>query len=134
MTASDTAKSFAIVVGVVLVLTGVLGFIDNPIVSDPRNNPLFVTDTVHNVVHLVTGALALYIGIGMTGVARGNAMIGLGVAYGLVLLATLVSPTMFGLLPNGVNALDHVLHLVLAVAMIGVGWLARTEGPVTRRA
>jgi hypothetical protein len=134
MTSSDTAKWFAIVVGVVLVLVGLLGFISNPIVGDATNNPLFVTGAVHNLIHIVTGAIALYIGYGLTGLNRANALIGLGVAYGLILLVSLISPNVFGLLNYPVNTLDHVLHVVLAVAMIGVGWMARTETPMTRRA
>lgn len=127
MTSSDTAKWFAIVVGIVLIVVGLIGFINNPIVGAPSNNPLFVSGAVHNLVHIVTGALALYIGYGLTGINRANGLIGLGVAYALVLVATLISPDMFGLLQYPVNTPDHVLHVILAVAMIGVGWMARSE-------
>ena len=135
MTPSDTAKWYAIVVGVVLVLIGLLGFISNPIVGEPTagNTPLFVTGMVHNLVHLATGALALFIGYGMTGLNRANGLIAFGVLYALILVLTLVSSNLFGILNYGVNTLDHALHAVVAVASIGVGWWARTtSGEVLR--
>jgi hypothetical protein len=137
MTAADTAKWYAIVVGVVLILVGLLGFINNPIVGEPTatSTPLFVTGTVHNIVHLATGALALFIGYGMTGLNRANGLIAFGVMYALVLVLTLVDPDLFGILNYGVNTLDHALHAVLAVASIGVGWWARNapEGSMRTR-
>jgi hypothetical protein len=132
MGASDTAKWYAIVVGVVLVLVGLLGFISNPIVGDPQNNPIFVTGMVHNLVHIVTGALALYIGYGMSGTSRANGLIGFGVLYAVILVLTLVDPDLFGLLNYPVNTMDHVLHAVLAVASLAIGWWARNERDMIR--
>jgi hypothetical protein len=128
MTTADTTKWFAAILGAVLVLVGLLGFIGNPIVGEPGSNPLFVTGTVHNIVHLLTGAAALYIAFGMSAAQRPMGLIGLGVAYGAVLVLTLVSGNLFGLLGNDaykVNTMDHVLHAVLAAASIAVGYWAR---------
>ena len=130
MSNQEVAKWYAAAVGAVLVLVGLLGFISNPIVGEPANNPLFVTGTIHNVVHLVTGALALYIAFGLRGDQQATGLIGFGVLYVVVLLGTLVSPNLFGLLgpaQYNVNTMDHVLHLVLAVASIGIGWWARGD-------
>src|SRR3954470_2926946 len=129
MTSSDTARWFAVVLGVVLLLVGLLGFINNPIVGAPTdgNQPLFQTDTVHNLIHIVSGLFLLFAAYGLRGAARANALIGFGIVYALVLVLTLVDPNMFGLLQYPVNALDHALHLVLAVASIAVGWMARND-------
>jgi lysylphosphatidylglycerol synthetase-like protein (DUF2156 family) len=123
---SEVAKYFAAGLGVVLLLVGVLGFIDNPIVGHPDNNPIFVADTVHNIVHLVTGAAALFIAFGLRGLQRANGLIAFGVVYGLVLVATIVDPDLFGLMAHPVNTADHVLHLGLTAAPIAVGWWARS--------
>jgi hypothetical protein len=118
-----------VVVGAVLIGAGLLGFIDNPIVGEKANDPLFVTGPVHNVVHLATGALAIYIAFGLAGEAQANGIIGFGVLYLLILVLTIISPNLFGILGSSpdhdVNPLDHGLHLVVGVASIGVGWLAR---------
>ena len=132
MGASETARWYAILVGVVLVVVGLLGFISNPIVGDEPSRPLFVTGLVHNLVHIVTGALALYIGYGLSGLSRANALIGFGVLYAVILVLTLVSPNLFGILNYGVNTMDHVLHAVLAVGSLAIGWWARNERDMMR--
>jgi hypothetical protein len=136
MTTADTTKYFAALLGVVLIAVGLLGFIGNPIVGEPQNNPLFVTGTMHNLVHLLTGAAALYIAFGLTAAQRPVGLIVLGVAYGGVLVLTLLSGNLFGLLGNDaykVNTMDHVLHALLAVASIGVGIWARGASDTNRR-
>jgi hypothetical protein len=120
------AKGYAAIVGVVLVLVGLLGFISNPIVGDAASNPIFVTGTIHNLVHLLTGALALYIAFGLTGEQRIAGIAGFGVLYVAIFVLTLVNPSLFGLLNYPVNAADHVLHLALAVASLGVAWYERS--------
>lgn len=141
MSNQEVARWFALASGAVLVLVGLLGFISNPIVGDPSppasSSPLFVTGTVHNILHLVTGAIALYIGYALRGDALAQGLIGFGVLYAVVLVATLLSPNLFGLLGDNrynVNTLDHVLHLALAVLSIGIGWWARGGAGDMRRA
>ena len=53
-------KGYAALVGVVLVVVGLLGFIGNPLVGDvtATQTPLVVTGTVHNIVHLYDCSLA----------------------------------------------------------------------------
>jgi uncharacterized membrane protein YvlD (DUF360 family) len=120
------AKTWMIVVGVALLGAGLLGFVDNPIVSD-REDALFHTGFVHNIVHILTGAVALAIGGLMHGRDLGRAAIAFGVAYALVLVATLISPDLFGIFEEPVNAADHGLHLVLAAGSIAAGLAAMRD-------
>ena len=120
------ARTWMLIVGVALVAVGLLGFIDNPIVSE-REDALFMVDPVHNVIHIVTGLAALFIGAILRGRTLAQAAIAFGVVYLLVLVATLVSPDLFGILPMGVNAADHVLHLVLAAGSIAAGLAANRD-------
>jgi hypothetical protein len=119
---SDLAKMWMTVAGIALLAAGVLGFIDNPLVG---RNGLFATDNVHNVVHIVSGLLALYIALGLRGDARANGTIGFGVLYAIVFLAVVVSPKLFGLFQVPANSADHVLHAGLAVVSLAVGYMAR---------
>jgi hypothetical protein len=115
-----------IVAGVALLAGGLLGFVSgNPIASaDP--NALLRVNAAHNVVHILTGLLALGIGFGLRGEALANATIGFGVLYALVFVLLLIDPTMFGLFADApANAADHVLHLAIAVVSIAVGYMAR---------
>jgi hypothetical protein len=129
MQAMNLAKGYAAIIGMLLVLVGLLGFVNNPLAADPSANPLFVTGTVHNLVHLLTGAIALYIAFGLVGDQQAVGVIGLGVFYIVVLLLTFISPNLFGVLGNSptyeVNTADNVLNAALGIVSIVVGWLAR---------
>ena len=120
------ARTWMLIVGVALVAAGLLGFIDNPIVSE-RNDALFMVDTVHNVIHIVTGLAALLIGATLRGRTLAQATIAFGVVYLLVLVGTLISPDLFGILSMPVNAADHGLHLVLGAGSIAAGLAAQRD-------
>lgn len=120
----ELAKWWAAVAGVVLVLVGLLGFVENPIVG-PADGALMPTDTLHNIVHLGSGLLALYIAFGLRGQNRVNALIGFGILYTVIFLAVLVSPNLFGLFSVPANTVLHVIHAALAGVSLAVGYMAR---------
>ncbi len=119
-----TVKLWATLAGVVLVLIGLLGFISNPIVG-AASGALIATDTFHNVVHLGTGALALFIAFGLSGRQQVDGIIGFGILYVVIFLAVLLSPTLFGLFSIPANAVLHLIHAALAVVSLAVGYMAR---------
>ncbi|CAN5757288.1 hypothetical protein BH20CHL5_BH20CHL5_09620 [soil metagenome] len=132
-------RSVAAIVGIVLVAAGLLGFIGNPIVGPgPNNNGtdvLLAANSVHNIVHLATGALALYIAFGLSGTQQANAFLGFGILYVVIFVAVLFSPTLLGLFdPIEANVPIHVLHAGLAIVGLGVGYMARgsTSAVATR--
>jgi hypothetical protein len=120
----DLAKWWAALAGVVLVLVGLLGFISNPLVGSAPG-ALVPTDTLHNIVHLGTGLLALYIAFGLRGQNLANGVIGFGVLYTVIFLAVLISPNLFGLFSVSANVVLHVIHFALAAVSLAVGYMAR---------
>ena len=52
------AKTFTTIFGTILILLGFLGFASNPLIG---NNAFFVTDSVHNLIHLIFGAILLIV-------------------------------------------------------------------------
>jgi len=120
-------RNWMVFAGIALLGAGLLGFVPgNPIASSDEN-ALFRVNAIHNVVHLVTGALALWIGLRMRGIALANGMIGFGVLYAVVALLLIVDPTMFGVFDDApVNAADHVLHAGLAIVSLALGWMLRS--------
>ncbi len=133
------AKSYAAIIGVVLVAAGLLGFIQNPIAGEgPNGNGtevLLATNAVHNIVHLVTGALALYIAFALSGDALARGVLGFGILYVIIFVAVLLSPTLFGLFdPIPANLPIHLLHAFLAITALAVGYMARgsTSSVATR--
>ncbi len=102
------------VVGVVFIILGLLGFVNDPILG------IFDVDLLHNLVHLASGILALVFASQGEAQARRFALI-LGVVYGLVtILGFLVGDgKILGLIST--NGADNILHLVLTVVFLIVG-------------
>ncbi len=124
MRTSNTVQLWAAVAGIVLVLVGILGFISNPLVGS-ANGALVPTDALHNIVHLGTGLLALYIAFGLSGMAQVNGVIGFGFLYVVIFAAVLLSPNLFGLFSISANWLLHVIHGALALVSLAVGYMAK---------
>jgi hypothetical protein len=127
----DLAKWWAAAAGAILVLVGLLGFVNNPLVG-AQQGALVPTDALHNIVHLGTGALALYIAFGLDGRARVNGVIGFGVLYVIIFVAVLLSPTLFGLFSVPANTVLHVIHAALALVSLAVGFMSRGDSGVRR--
>jgi hypothetical protein len=121
---NSLAMLWAALAGIVLVLAGAVGFLNTPLAGSAEN-ALLRTDTFHNVVHLLTGLVALGIAFGLKGEQLVNGVIGFGVLYVIILVAVLVSPTLFGIFSVAANAPIHVVHAALAIVSLGVGLMAR---------
>jgi hypothetical protein len=109
------AKKLVMLLGVVFVLVGLLGFVNNPVLG------LFAVDTLHNIVHLLSGVLALFFAAKGEDAAKSFAKV-FGVVYALVALLGLLIPgeSIFGLLT--VNLADDMLHVVLALVFLWIGF------------
>jgi hypothetical protein len=51
----------------------------------------------------------------------------------LAFVVTLISPSLFGLFTVPVNAVDHVIHVGVAVVSIALGSMARGRAPLAAR-
>jgi hypothetical protein len=122
--AMDWAKAYITIAGVLGVMTGLLGFTGNPFVGDPVHDPVFTTDALHNMIHIGTGLLALWIGFGMSGERQARGIAWFGVLYFVLFAVLLISPNLFGLLQVDVNNADHLLHAALGVGTLVVGLAA----------
>ena len=119
-------RSWMVFAGVALIGAGLIGFVPgNPIASEAES-ALFRVNAAHNVVHLVTGALALAIGLGTRGTQLANGLVGFGALYAVVAILLIVDPTLFGIFADApANAADHVLHAALAIVSIALGYMLR---------
>ena len=130
MRTANIAGAWMALVGFVLVAAGLIGFLNTPLAGSSAN-ALLATDTVHNVVHLATGLLALAIAFGVNGEAQVNAVIGFGVLYVIIFVAVLISPNLFGLFSVSANAPIHVIHVAVALVTLAVGFMARGSATQT---
>lgn len=112
---------------------GILGFIPNPVIGP---DAIFVTNTAHNFVHLVT-ALGFSIVALMGNNPSIRFMLIFGVTYLVVGLLEFVvtmndSPGMLlGFIH--INSLDNFLHLGLGAAILISGYVAKTAGEMQNR-
>lgn len=137
-------RYFALAMGIVYTLVGIMGLIGLGLVPDPPPADLSVTsqyglllglfpvNLLHNIVHLAIGVLGL-IGYRSFGAARTYAR-GLAVFYALLAIMGLIEPlnTMFGLVPLFSN--DIWLHIVSAIPAAYFGFIhhERTQGTTVR--
>lgn len=121
---SNVAMGWSALAGIVLVAAGAVGFLNTPLAGSGAG-ALLQTDTVHNVVHLLTGVLGLWIAFGLKGEQQVNGVIGFGVLYVIIFVAVLLSPTLFGIFSVSANASVHVVHATLAIVSLAVGLMAR---------
>ncbi len=126
MTNLELARWYGALLGLLLVVAGLSGFVDNPIVGRPDGAaPVFHTGAAHSILLVVAGGIALFVAFGLSGVGLASGLIVLGAAFIGLMMLTIASPNLFGLFDVEVNIADHVLHAGLAVVSIVVGWLAR---------
>ena len=118
-------RTFAMVVGTVLIVLGLAGSIGNPIVGRPDTTGIFVTGFGHDLIHLVTGALFLHVGVALNGRNRGLGLMALGGFYLATGLASLISSDLIGIYDAHTSGFDQLGHLVLGVAALAIGWTGR---------
>jgi Domain of unknown function (DUF4383) len=129
-------RIFALVLGIVLLLIGIIGFFTPTKQYGVQEVfGLFDVDVVHNLIHVVSGILG--IAAAFMGWSRTfNRTFGIiYVVLGLVgLIPALYFPSgAFGH-DNGlflglthINAADHILHLVIGLAAVAVGFMMRDD-------
>ncbi|QQG37979.1 MAG: DUF4383 domain-containing protein [Candidatus Kaiserbacteria bacterium] len=111
-------QKLAWVFGIVFLAVGALGYVP----AATQNGMLlgiFQVDGLHNVIHLLSGALA--IAVAMSGQYARLYFQVFGVVYAVVTVVGFVQgDTVLGLIMT--NTADHVLHLILAVALLWIGF------------
>lgn len=117
-------RTLSKIFGFVLLAIGIMGFIPT---FTPDNHLLgiFHVDPLHNAIHLLSGAAALWAGYTSRHASRMYFQI-FGVIYGLVAVLGIVSgdEDIVGLVAN--NTADIWLHVVIAGSALFLGFGSRT--------
>lgn len=122
------AQYFSLGIGAVLTLVGLIGFAVN---SDFSTGTELTSDSLlgfdvngwHNVAHLATGLLGLYMGTDV-GLSRIYAAV-IGITYLALFIWGLIDKTILGAVP--INTPDMVLHGAIAIAGIAVAMAPDTS-------
>ena len=115
-------KKVAMVFGVVFLLVGVLGFV--PGITNLDTHMLlgiFNVNAVHNIIHILSGLVALYVSMVSDSSSRTYFQV-FGVVYAVVAVLGFVygANDIVGLVSS--NLADTLLHVVIAVAALYVGF------------
>jgi len=120
-------KTASVVIGVIFLAVGFLGFMDNPIVGESEK-AIFHADKVHNIVHIVSGVLFLLVAMAAPSFAPTFCKL-FGVVYfflgvlGLINIGTSGMGKLLGFLH--VNGADNFLHIGLGLIIFLAGTLSR---------
>lgn len=117
-----SGKQFAMIFGWVLLAVGILGFISNPIVGE---NGLFFADFNHNIVHLLSGLVFLYVAYKAPEKSAMTLKV-FGIVYLLVTVLGFLAVdgatnmgSILGLV--GVNSADNWLHILIGLGALIAG-------------
>src|SRR5438067_11704626 len=109
-------KTAAVLFGIVFLLVGILGFVP-AVTKDEMLLGIFHVNAAHNVVHLLSGAVALAAGLSSVAAARLYFKI-FGAVYALVAVLGFVqgNANLLGLISN--NMADTWLHVTIAAVAL----------------
>jgi uncharacterized protein DUF4383 len=119
------AKTFGMLFGIVFLAVGILGFVPGVTTTGSDGMPMllgiFMVNTAHSFVHIASGVVFLLASMSGAGAARLWFQI-FGAIYAVVAILGFMTPNgmLLGLISN--NPADTWLHVVLAVAMLAIGF------------
>ncbi len=121
-------------IGVIFIAVGLLGFVENPIVGD-SDKAIFHADKLHNMVHIGSGVLFVLVALAAPASAAGFCVL-FGLVYlaigviGLINFGTSGSGKVLGILH--VNGADNILHVALGILILIMGIGSRKVVPAAR--
>jgi hypothetical protein len=115
------AKNIVMVMGVVFILIGIWGFFSDPVAG------IFGVNMLHNIVHLASGILAVIFAMRGNDSARAFSKV-FGLVYLLVAILGYVTPDLMERL-LAINGSDNLLHVVLAIVFLVIGFTGRRNAP-----
>jgi hypothetical protein len=121
------AKKLALTFGVVFLVVGILGLLGG--VGIVGESGMFMTDSVHDWVHIISGIIFLVVGLAAPARAAVT-MIALGIIYLLVAILGFVGNNpVLGFI--NVNGADNWLHLILGAVILWAGYSNKKRGDIT---
>lgn len=116
-----SAQKITLALGVVYVLIGILGFVPG-ITSNGLLLGIFAVNPLHNIAHLVLGAVLIWGGTSASYTSVNKAM---AVVFAALVVASFIAPIVEQL---PLNPPDTILHLVSALLTGYLGFAAKPAG------
>lgn len=119
-------QKWAWVFGIVFLLIGILGFIPGITTDDGRLLGIFAVDAMHNIVHLLSGIVAVWTAATSAKAAMTYFRV-FGIIYAIVTVVGFIQgDSILGLMTA--NMADNFLHLVIAVIALWLGYGMNENG------
>lgn len=114
------AKTICTILGIVFILVGLAGFAKHDLLGAHLS-------AAHNVIHLVSGAIALFLGLkGSLSAAKMFCII-FGAVYLLLGIVGFLLGTgdgkIFALGPLELGTMDHIIHVALGIIFLAGGFM-----------
>lgn len=109
--------TFAKVLGFFFLLIGILGFVPAA-TPDHMLFGIFMTDTPHNIVHLLSGVILLAVGFSENWELTRRVVLLFAAVYGLVTVLGFFTPDGGTVMGLHMNMADDVLHLAITVTAL----------------
>lgn len=119
-------RNAALFLGVIFIVVGVLGFVDNPVVG---RDAAIITDQFHDVVHIVSGIILLALSLVRAETTR-IAILVFGFVYLLLGLYGLISIGAEGrgqVMGMAVNGNTNLFHVGIGVVILIFGITSRRQ-------
>ena len=121
---ADVQKTFAMVFGAVLVLLGLVGFFSKPILG------LFEVNTAQNVLHLVGGALGLWLASKGSGKAFNQWLGYVALVVGVLGFVPVAKDLLISIF--AINKAISGLHVAVGVVSLGVTYAVKGEAAMAQ--
>lgn len=124
------AKTIALIMGIVFILVGLVGFVSHNFLGTHLS-------TAHNLIHLISGAVSLYLGLrGSLSAARLFCLVFGGVYLLLGVVGFLLgtgAERMLALIPGTLElgTMDHIIHVLIGIVYLIGGFLTRAAAATT---
>jgi hypothetical protein len=112
-------KSSAMIIGLILIILGIIGFIP-ALTPEGKLLDIFMVNPMHNLFHLVSGAIALLCGLNSS-LASKIFFIIFGIIYLIVAILGFMIGEGMVLDFLAVNQADNILHVVIAFVALSLG-------------
>lgn len=110
---ASTQKTFALILGIVLALVGIIGFFDNPLVGDTG---FFGTNTYQDVLHIIAGLFGIWIGTKGEGPGYNMTIGWIGIVLAVLGFIPGVKELLLSLL--NINTNITVLHIIIGIVAL----------------
>src|SRR5262245_30592197 len=123
------AKTIATILGVGFLLVGVIGFVAPGILG-------MHLSLIHNIIHLVSGALALYFGLKGTMTNARIFCIVFGAIYALLGIVGFIGGEpgtgLLTIIPGQLvlGTMDHIVHIILGTVFLIGGFVTKVVRPL----